>query len=86
MVDEVLKNLDKIENEEIKVYSYPFFILLRFVKCLCNLRLREIRKRREEYKIFCKIRENKLEEKIKREQLLKTELDLAKQEFYSNLD
>ncbi len=50
------------------------------------MRLSEIKKRREEYKLFCKLRENKLEEKVKREELLKKELEIAKQEFYSNLD
>lgn len=84
-VDNIMKALEGLDAEQIKKFSYPFYMVHRALVNLCQLRMMDIKKRREEVKIFNKIIEIKNEQKTKREELMKQEMDLAKQEFYNNL-
>lgn len=60
-VDQVVKMLKAIDAEQVKSYSFPFYLVYRLVYNLCQLRLSNIKKRREEIQVFNKIREMKLD-------------------------
>lgn len=60
-VDNVSKMIEALDSELIKSYSYPFFLVHRLIVNFCQLRVQDIKKRKDEVRIFNKIREMKLD-------------------------
>ena len=86
LLDIIEKKFKLFEDIKVQEYFYPLFILLRYIKNLINLRLENIKKRKKEFNRYLEIREKKLNQKIEREEKKKSELQTAKNDFYSSFD
>lgn len=83
-IDKINKALGELNQDEIKDYYYPLFALLRYLIVLTDVRLTDVRKRRERTRRHMAIREERLIAKEKREEQKNIEMELAKEEFYAS--
>ena len=83
LTTKIIDRLSTINLADVAAYYLPLFVFANLVLVAAKLRLENIRKRRIEYQTAFNQRQKALEEAREREERLNSELEKAKQDFYS---